>query len=106
MVSVFKNNASTYLAEALSSTALSVLVEDGSVFPQPGVDEFFNATIQSVNNNKEIVKVTSRSGDTLNIERAKEGTLAIPFPAGSRIELRVTKENLENTIVSGDYLLL
>ncbi len=106
MVAVFKNNASTFLAEALSSTAVSVAVEDGSVFPTLVSGEFFNATIQGVSNNKEIVQVTAVAGNTLYFTRAQEDTLAIPFVSGSRIELRTTKENLSRSLINGDYLIL
>lgn len=106
MVAVFKNNASTFLAEALSSTAVSVAVEDGSVFPTLDPGDFFNATIQGIANNREIVQVTAVAGNTLYFTRAQEDTLAIPFVSGSRIELRATKENLAHSLLLSDYLIL
>jgi hypothetical protein len=40
----------------------------------------------------------------MTLVRGQEGTLAIPFPANSRIELRVTAENI--SILNQDVLLL
>ena len=43
MAVVFKNNAKTTLASSLSSSATSVSVADGSVFPSLGSGEIFFA---------------------------------------------------------------
>lgn len=50
------------------------------------------------------MKVTARTDDTMTIVRGQVGTLALPFPANSRAELRLTVENV--FIAAGDYLLL
>jgi hypothetical protein len=103
-----KNNASTTVPLAISSTdtSLTVLGGTGARFPTLGAGDFFYATIQDVNNHFEIVKVTARADDVMTIVRAQEDTLAIPFPANSRFELRVTAENLAQVIESLDFLLL
>jgi hypothetical protein len=103
-----KNNASTTVPSAISSTATSIVVATGtgSRFPQLGSLDFFYATIQDVRNNLEIVKVTARADDIMTVVRGQEGTLAIPFPANSRFELRVTVQNILNTVTDQDFLLL
>jgi hypothetical protein len=103
-----KNNASTTVPLSISSTdtSLSVAAGAGAQFPVLGAGDFFFATIQDVNNHFEIVKVTARADDVMTITRGQEGTLAIPFPANSRFELRVTAENLAQVIESLDFLLL
>ena len=103
-----KNNASTTVPLAISSIATSLVVATGTGvgFPILGGTDYFYATIQDVNNHFEIVKVTARADDVMIIERAQEGTLAIPFPANSRFELRVTAQNLAQVIESLDFLLL
>jgi hypothetical protein len=103
-----KNNASTTVPLAVSSTdtSLTVLSGTGTRFPELGASDFFYATIQDVSNNFEIVKVTARTDDIMTIVRAQESTLAIPFPANSRFELRVTAQNLSQVIESLDFLLL
>jgi hypothetical protein len=103
-----KNNASTIVPLAISSTATSLVVASGTgaEFPTLGAGDYFYATIQDVNNNFEIVKVTARADDTMTVTRAQEGTLAIPFPANSRFELRVTVENILSKFTDLDFLLL
>ena len=108
MVLKVTNNATTTITAAISSTATTVVVAPGTgaLFPVLGAGDFFQATLQDVNNNFEIVKVTARVDDTMTIERAQAGTLAIPFANNSRLELRVTADNLQNYVDSLDFLLL
>lgn len=103
-----KNNASTTIPATVSSTATSLTVATGtgSEFPTLGAGDYFYATIQDVNNHFEIVKVTARTDDIMTITRAQEGTLAIPFPANSRFELRVTVDNVLSKFTDLDFLLL
>lgn len=102
------NNASTTVPLALTSTAttLTVAAGSGNKFPVLGTGDYFYATIQDVSGHYEIVKVTARADDVLTLVRAQEGTLAIPFPANSRIEIRVTVENLLSRFNDLDFLLL
>jgi hypothetical protein len=86
---VFKNNANTVLASSITSSATSVSVLDGSVFPSLSAGEYFLCTIDDDTNN-EIVKVTAISGNTLTVVRAQEGTTARAFANSSPIESRVT----------------
>jgi len=101
------NNASTTIPAAVSSTATSIVVATGSggKFPILGAGDYFFATVSDAANNFEIVKVTARADETMTVVRAQEGTLAIPFPANSRFELRVTAQNLSDVIESLDLLL-
>lgn len=103
-----KNNASTTVPLAITSTATTLVVAagTGAEFPTLGAGDYFYATIQDVNNNFEIVKVTARTDDIMTITRAQESTLAIPFPANSRFELRVTVENMLSKFTDLDFLLL
>lgn len=102
------NNASTTVPAALSSTAVSITVASGTGvrFPSLGASDYFYATLQDVNNNYEIVRVTARTDDVMTIVRAQEGTLAIPFPANSRFELRVTAQNMLAKFDDLNFLLL
>ena len=104
----FTNNATTTIAAAISSTATTITVATGTgaLFPTLGASEYFKATLQDTNNNFELVRVTARTDDTMTIVRAQAGTLAIPFPANSRFEIRVTADNLQDYINSLDFLLL
>jgi len=91
---VFKNNAKTTLASNLSNSATSATVTDGSVFPSLSAGEFFLLTFDDGTNN-EICKCTARSGNTLTIVRAQEGTTARAFSSGDAAEGRVTAGVLE-----------
>jgi hypothetical protein len=103
-----KNNASTTVPLAVSSTdtSLTVAAGAGATFPVLGTGDYFHATIQDVNNHFEIVRVTARADDTMTIVRGQEGTLAIPFPANSRFEIRVTVQNIRAELDDLDFLLL
>jgi len=103
-----KNNASTTVPLSVSSTdtSLTVATGAGASFPVLGAGDYFYATLQDVNDHFEIVKVTARADDAMTITRAQEGTLAIPFPANSRFELRVTVENVLSKFDDLDFLLL
>jgi hypothetical protein len=100
------NNAFATVPSAVTSiqTSLTVTSGQGVRFPSLGGSDFFYATLVDVSGNFEIIKVTARTDDVMTIVRAQENTLAIPFPANSRLELRVTAENID--INNQDVLLL
>jgi len=100
------NNAFATIPSAVTSIATSLTVTggQGARFPTLGGSDYFHATLVDVTGNYEIVKVTARTDDVMTLVRGQEGTLAIPFPANSRIELRVTAENI--SILNQDVLLL
>lgn len=95
-----KNNAYSTLASSItaSNTGIVVATNEGSRFPTLGATDYFYATLESTGGTTEIVKVTTRSGDTMTIVRAQEGTSAQSFLAGSRIELRVTAGSITGYI--------
>jgi len=108
MVLKITNNATTTTTAAVGSadTSLTVASGSGALFPVLGAGDFFQATLQDTNGNFELVKATARTDDTMTIERAQDGTVAIPFPSNSRFELRVTADNLQDYVDSLDFLLL
>jgi hypothetical protein len=87
------NNAVGRLASNRSAadTTLILIAGDGARFPALTGDEFFPATlIRGSDGAIEIVKVTARSTDSLTVQRAQEGTAALAFLGGDRVELRLT----------------
>ncbi|MFA1285880.1 hypothetical protein ACDI96_24725 [Citrobacter telavivensis] len=75
------NNAQTVLAAGINATATTLTVNTGTgnLFPSPvSGTSFFKLTLvdSATGSLSEIVHVTSRSGDTMTIERAQEGTTA------------------------------
>ena len=59
--------------------------------------------VEDVSANKEVMHLISRVGDTLTVLRAQEGTTAVAFAIGSRVELRITEGFLQNFIDGGYY---
>ena len=108
MVLKITNNATTTVVGPLTSAATSLTVASGTgaLFPVLASGDYFQATLQDVNNNFEIVKVTARADDTMTVARGQDGTLAIPFAANSRFELRVLAGNAQEFLDSIDFLLL
>lgn len=95
-----KNNVVGYLASAINSVDTGIALEtgDGSNFPALNAGEYFYATLVSTNGTLEVVKVTARSGDSLSVTRAQEGSIAVGFAAGSKLELRITAQSIVDTI--------
>lgn len=106
MALILKNNATTFLSAAITSTDTSLPVTDGTVFPTLGAGDYFYATIQNTSGNYEIVKVTNVTGNTVSVTRSQEDTVAIPFVSGSVIEIRLTEANVTGAVISDDYLIL
>lgn len=93
MPAVFTNNATSRLASAVvgSSTALALTAGDGAKFPNPAVGtDWFPVTVIKSTGALEVMRCTARNGDTLTVARAQEGTAALSFDVGDRIELRLT----------------
>ena len=100
MTVILKNNAFGFLQSAISNSDTTIVLQSGfgANFPNLVGGEYFYATISPTAGASEIVKVVARSGDTLTIVRAQEGTSALAFPAGSRTELRVTAQSVIDAI--------
>jgi hypothetical protein len=95
------NNAIGRLTAGMSAvdTTATLVSGNGALFPTLGVGEFFPATIIRASDlAREIVKVTARSTDVLTVARAQEGTSALVFIAGDRVELRLTAGALSTEI--------
>jgi hypothetical protein len=100
MTVLLKNNAFGFLASAISAsdTSISLTAGTGANFPTLGSGDYFYATLAPTSGNTEIVRVTARVGDVLTVVRAQEGTAAISFASGSRVELRVTAQSVIDAI--------
>lgn len=97
-----KNNAFSTLASSItaSDVGLTVASGEGSLFPTLSTGDYFYLTISSVNGTFEVVKVTARSGDSMTIVRAQEGSVANSFLAGSLVELRITSLSVIDSVSS------
>ena len=96
----FSNNASATLASAITSgsTTIALASGQGALFPVTSSGSFFYATLVDSSNNIEVVLVTGRSGDSLTVTRAQEGTTAKAYAAGDKCELRIVAGALQEMI--------
>lgn len=95
MAQLFTNGGFSTLASGIGSgdTSFSVASGHGSRFPTPTGGDYFVLTLTQAGATEtswEEVRCTARSGDTLTITRAQEGTSAAAWSAGDKVELRVT----------------
>ncbi len=92
---IFTNNISTTVNTLLTAGATTLIVDDATGMPSPTGAEYFLLTLFSLNGNGqedtwEIVKVTSRSGNSLTIVRAQEGTTAVEWAVATTCQMRAT----------------
>lgn len=103
MPRIYVNNFSTTLSAAIVSTgATSITITSATGLPTLSTGEYYLLTIDD-STNREIVKVTSRSGTTLTIVRAQEGTTANTFVNGTAIEMRDTAASYNNIDDVGNF---
>jgi len=93
MAILVANNATSYLAGTLTAVATSLTVSSGTgtIFPTLSGGDVFYVTLTNASNQNEIVSVTAKATDTFTIVRAQDGTSALPFAIGDKVELRVIK---------------
>lgn len=93
---VWANFASTTLAASVTSSQTSITVISGTAFPSPGSNQFFPLVLTSATlaNTYEITWCTARSGNTLTVVRAQEGTTGLAFNAGDIAANLVTAAGL------------
>lgn len=101
---LFSNNASTTLSAGVGDSATSITVADGSVFPAISGSDYVYLTLEvdSDPTLREIVKCTARSGNTLTITRAQDGTSARTFSNADKCELRLTAAGLNDVATQAD----
>ena len=101
MAQEYANNASSTIASGVSNvaTALVLATGTGTLFPSTVGGAWFLLTLTQPSGPEstwEIVKVTARAGDALTVVRAQENTTAAAWGAGTKAELRVTANTLED----------
>lgn len=88
-VAVFTNNATSSLTAAITAAQTTLTVAEPTLFPSPSAGDWFPLTLVE-GSNMEIVRCTARSGATLTVTRAQEGTTAQAFGAGAQADHRLT----------------
>lgn len=100
MTQVFSNGGFSTLAAGINDTVtqLSVGTGEGARFPGVGGnDDFCVLTITQagpVETSFELVKLVSRATDTFTVVRGWDNTTPQSWPAGSKVELRQSADNL------------
>jgi hypothetical protein len=102
----FTNNATTTLASGITNVATSLTVASGAgaKFPSLSGSDVFYATLANTGGTVEIVQVTARSTDTFTIVRGQDGTSAVAWNTGDKVELRVTAADLTAMVQTGGAL--
>jgi len=99
MSQLFKNNAKSRLAASLGSgdgLTFTVTTGEGALFPVLTTDDHMMLTLENASGQKEIVRISARTGDTFTINptpgsgRGQDGTTPMGFAAGDLVELRLT----------------
>lgn len=103
MAVLLKNNVVSKLAGSIDTTQTTIAVTagQGARFPNPGAGDWFPITLEAISGGsvtREIVHCTARSGDTLTVARAQEGTVGEAFTSGDRVELRYTQAVFESVV--------
>lgn len=97
-LNLFTNNAATTLASGIlaGDSSLTVAAGTGALFPNPTAGQYFYCTLANNAGTVEIVKVTARSTDTFTITRGQDGTSAVAWNTGDKVELRLVNADLVN----------
>lgn len=88
------NNAASVLAGNIgpSDTIILLASGEGARFPSPtGGDYFYITVVHFTTGDIEIMKCTARSGDSLTVERGRDGTTAISLVTNSVVEARLCR---------------
>lgn len=98
MAVLYANNATTTLAASITgaATSFSVASGKGALFPTISGSDYFYVTLANTAGTIEIVKVTARVTDTFTVTRGQDGTAAVSWAAGDKVDLRITKAVLDD----------
>lgn len=94
---LFTDNASSTLASAIGTgdTTIVVAAGTGALFSAPGAGQIAYVTLEDVSGNIEVLRVTSRTVDSLVVVRGQDATTPKAFASGTRVEQRITKGILD-----------
>jgi len=94
MAQLFSNNVDTQLSAPLTDVGTSATLADGSGLNTPTGGDYELLTLID-GATVEIVSMTARTGNTITIARAQEGTTAVAWGTGARVFAGVTAGTLE-----------
>lgn len=93
----YANEAVADLAGDITNIATTVTIDDATGWPTANGTDWFMATLIQADGDMEIIKVTTRSGTTLTVLRAQEGTTGLSCTASPTtiVACRLTAETLD-----------
>jgi len=94
MAQLFSNNVDTQLSAPLTDVGTSATLADGSGLNTPTGGDFELLTLID-GTTVEIVRMTARTGNTVTITRAQEGTTAVAWGTGARVFSGITAGSLD-----------
>lgn len=94
----FSNFAFSTLAVGCNAAATSLALASGTgaKFPTLAAGEYFYATLENASLDREVVKVTARSTDTITVVRGQDNTTARSWNAGDSLALRLNAGALDD----------
>lgn len=97
MALILTNNASSLLSASITAGATSLAITSGdeAMFPVLAAGDWCPLTVYDGAGNLEIMRCTARVGTTLTVVRAQEGTSALSFTSGARVDVRVTAATID-----------
>lgn len=99
MAQRFLNNFSTVLAASISSSDTTITLQSTAGMAALSAGDYYMLTLYKRSGadelEREIVKVTSLSGNVATVLRGQEGTAAFSAPAGTFVEARLTAGALD-----------
>lgn len=102
MARLFTNNASTLITNNAypANTGILVTTGTGALFPSPVAPDYAVLTLTqpTTETSWEEVYLTSRTADSLVVVRGYEGSTALDWPIGSKLELRITADYLNSDV--------
>lgn len=100
------NRATSLLASGISavSTVVPITSGDESLFPTLSPGEWFPITVADAAGNSENMRCTARSGVSLTVTRAQEGSVALAFSAGARVDIRLTAQAFLDAVADASRL--
>lgn len=111
MGQILINNATGVTSGAITNVATSVTLVDAAAFPNPAPDYYLATFIGFDGNGEEdsweVVRVTAKTGSTLTIVRAQEGTSGVAWGNNTPIQARITAGSIsppDNVAITGGTL--
>lgn len=106
---LWSNNATSSLRQDTAAVSISLTVQsgEGARFPSPTAQDTCMVTIEDRRTGEmEICRMVSRTGDVMQVTRARENTIALDFDAGATVSNRLTAGTLQAMQQTSSFMYL